>query len=219
MRQLLIAGMALLIASCAGPEGPEADKARALEKERPFSENLKQDGDELSKQAKEDFEAFKDQAVEDGKVVADNTHETVGGMANDLRDNVKKTGRYLRKWLLTPLPEEGKKLAVAPSYCYHVLQDILCYRQPMPGWEHRLAGYQGTHAAPPPPPVMVALPTRAVDEKLLPENRIANAKAVFKEIPEDSKAQEKDKSPTDAAAPPAEAAHETLPDPALAPQL
>jgi hypothetical protein len=161
----------------------------------------------------EDKKTVGDQVKKDANQMAENTENSATLAANALRDNIKRTGNRIRKWWITPLPEK-KKQPVAASYCYNVYQDILCYRQPMPGWEHRLAGYQGTGAEPPPPAMMIPLPTRNVDPKQLPQNRVANAQPVFGEIPADIK-EEKDQEQQS----PSEAVHETLPDPALAPQL
>jgi hypothetical protein len=39
---------------------------------------------------------------------------------------------------------------VPHSYCYQVMQDIMCYNQQIPGAEYRLVGWQGTGDAPTP---------------------------------------------------------------------
>lgn len=151
----------------------------------------------------------------EGAKVAEEKVAAVGqGFADTFRDNFHKTGRQIKQWWFTR-PEKQDKQSVPPSYCYHVHQDVLCYRQPMPGSEHRLIGYQGTYAAPPPPSVMRLLPTGGADKSQLPANRVATSKPVFGEIPSDL--QEERKEHQEEAEP--EAAHEILPDPALAPQL
>lgn len=61
---------------------------------------------------------------------------------------------------MRPVPKPGPPQPIAASYCYTVLQDIMCYRKPMPGWEHRLVAYQGTNAPAPPPALMEPLPKR-----------------------------------------------------------
>jgi hypothetical protein len=117
------------------------------------------------------------------------------------------------KWLITP-PEKPQPNAIAASYCYNVMQDILCYRQPLPGGEFRLAGYQGTGAEAPPPAIMRPLPLRDTDMSKVPVNRVAGAQPVFVNIP-DAVKEDKDK----ASITPQEISREPLPDPALAPQL
>lgn len=142
---------------------------------------------------------------------------TAEGYANQLRDNVKKTGQKVQEWWFTPLPSTDP-LPVQASYCYKSQTDTLCYRQPMPGWEHRLIAWQGTNAEPPPPAVMQLMPRRNLDASKLPESRMAGAQPVFveplpetKEVPKDSAEQP--------AAPGADKANEALPDPATSPQL
>ncbi|NBX03082.1 MAG: hypothetical protein EBR02_03255 [Alphaproteobacteria bacterium] len=138
--------------------------------------------------------------------------------ATGIKDNLYRTGDRLKKWALTPPPEEGPKKAVPASYCYQSLQDILCYRQPMPGWEARLVGYQGTDVESPSPATMKPLPVRAANAAMLPANRAANAKpllvkaAIVPKADGEPKAEEMKEISVDAA-------HESLPDPALAPQL
>ncbi len=137
-------------------------------------------------------------------------------VADDVRDNIKRTGEHLRSWLITPLPSTEKQ-PMPTRYCYRVLQDILCYRQQMPGWEGKLVGYQGAVAAPPAPAVMKVMPLRADNPAELPANRAANTKPVFAEMPTDSK--ETKDSGTAADAVTIDSGHETLPDSALSPQL
>jgi hypothetical protein len=165
----------------------------------------------------EDKAAVTVQVTEDAENIQTNYERNGMRVANGLRDNIKRTANSMRKWWIEPLPEK-KRHAVASSYCYSAYQDIMCYPQPMPGWEHRLVGYQGTHAAPPPVATMQLLPARSADEKHLPQNRVAAAQPIFKEMPEENKSEDKG-TVTPGEPPLAEAAHETLPDPALAPQL
>jgi hypothetical protein len=141
----------------------------------------------------------------------------VNRVANNIRDNVKVTERHVKDWwnyepeILPPHP-------VPDSYCYRTQTDVLCYRAPMPGWEHRLVGYQGTNAAPPPLAMMQPLPAKSVDEAMLPETRVNNAKPVFVEMPPEVKEEPKDsKEITPETAP--ENVHETIADPTLSPQL
>lgn len=137
-----------------------------------------------------------------------------GRLATDLRDNVYNTSERLQKWVLTK-PEKPQPKPVAASYCYNVYQDILCYRSPMPGWENRLAGYQGTNALPPMPAQMEPLPIHTADTSKIPTKRIADAKPVYVKIPE---------APKPAVAAEGgvviqDSAHEQLPNPAITPQL
>jgi hypothetical protein len=146
---------------------------------------------------------------------------TAHKVADHVRDNVRATSRHVKKWWFYE-PEKVAVRDTPSSYCYRTNADVLCYSQPMPGWERRLIGYQGTHAAPPAPVAMQLLPTNAVNESNLPENRIANAKPVFKEIPAEVKEEPKsviDPQNPDAAAAASENVHEPIADPMLSPQL
>lgn len=126
------------------------------------------------------------QAKIDAKNVETNVSKSVVRMADGVRDGIKRTNERLREWWLTPLPKEVKK-PVPQRYCYRVLQDILCYRSEMPGWESRLVGYQGTGAKPPKPATMEPLQLRAEDDKTLPKDYAAKAQPVFTDIPEEKK--------------------------------
>lgn len=122
---------------------------------------------------------------------------------------------HVAYWL-TPMPKEVPK-PVTSSYCYHTLQDILCYRMPMPGWENRLVAYQGTDAPPPPPATMELMAKGAVVAAPLPQARAAEAKPIFAEVPADPTV--KNKNSTSDVPAVVDASHEQLPDPTLAPQL
>lgn len=174
----------------------------------------KDDASAVSSQVKEDALYIADETKEGAAQIAENVGDKTARVASNVRDSLKRTGHKLRKWWLTPLPEDPAPRAVAASYCYHVLQDIVCYRQPMPGWEHRLAGYQGTNAEPPPPAMMKVLPLRTANPTKAVENRIANAKPVFVGVPPDEKKSDAEEQPLSV-----DPANEHLPDPALAPQL
>ena len=164
----------------------------------------------------EDSASINQRAEEDGRQVGNNIRERGMRMADNVRDNLKKSGDKLREWWITS-PAEKPAQPIKASYCYHVLQDIVCYRAPMPGWEHRLAGYQGTGAEPPPPAMMEAPPTMEANNQKLPSNRLVNAEPVFKEIPAplDLKKDEIDLQNSGSV----DATHESLPNPAVAPQL
>lgn len=63
--------------------------------------------------------------------------------------------------LVTYRPKSKALKPVPPSYCYRVMQDILCYRDPQPGAESRLVAYQGTEeVAPEPEPKKLELITK-----------------------------------------------------------
>jgi hypothetical protein len=155
------------------------------------------------------------QAKEDATTIKENSANAVVRVATQLRDNVKLTNEHLRDWLITPLPKK-ENLPVPQRYCYRVLQDILCYREQMVGWENKLVGYQGTNAA---PPVFVAtkpLPLRTTDTSTTSvATRISASKPVFSEVPNDIK--DTKNAAGDVVS--VDGAHETLPDSPLAPQL
>jgi hypothetical protein len=133
------------------------------------------------------------------------------------KDNVRQTYQKVNEWLNVPVNPPKEPLPVASSYCYRALQDIVCYRQAMPGWEHRLVAYQGTHAAPPPPAVMQLMPKPVKNESMKPTNRVANSKPVFDKLPEAPKEEAITIDGNISTAP--NPALEQLPDPALSPQL
>jgi hypothetical protein len=137
--------------------------------------------------------------------------EVVAPIATITRDNVQKAVGKARKWLLTR-PEAPQPVAVPASYCYKVLQDVLCYRQPMPGWEHRLVAYQGTYAAAPPVALTRPLPSVGANTTAV----ATKSQPVFVEMPVEP-AKDPQKDVADAVS--MDAAHETLPDPASSPQL
>jgi len=138
-------------------------------------------------------------------------------LATDLKDNVYTTTAKVKDWAMTP-PVVPQPHEITNSYCYYVLQDILCYHQPMPGLESRLVAYQGTHAQPPAPYTMELLPKREAAAGNTPPDYAANAKPVFSTPPAAPKNAAK---PSDPTSPPAVAdpTREVLPDPATSPQL
>jgi len=142
-----------------------------------------------------------------------------GNLGGAVKDGFYQTTDHIADWIRPSAPKTPQPIAA--SYCYHVYQDILCYRRPMPGWEHRLAGYQPLTADPPSPAMMQPLPQRALDASRLPANRVAGSKPVFTALPAQAAEVEKpaEEPATPAAAAASEATHEQLPDPALAPQL
>ena len=165
--------------------------------------------------AAEDKAAVTAQAEEDADLVGTDLEKKGTDLASLTRDNLRKTSEKLREWLITPRPPKKPNNAIAASYCYHAQSDITCYRQPMPGWEGRLVAYQGTNAVAPDAAQMQPLPKREVIASVLPENKVANAKPVFTELPVSPKPEEKNSDQ----APVLDSAHEQLPNPALSPQL
>lgn len=147
----------------------------------------------------------------DGAQMLQNIEHNVVTAATMARNNLKESGEDLHKWLVEPPPAERQPQAIASSYCYRTYQDVLCYRAPMPGWENRLVGYQGTYAKAPPLAVMEPLPV-SVDTK--PSARPA-VTPVFASLP---KQEEKDKKKSNAVPAVPDPAHQTLPN-ALVPQL
>ncbi len=163
----------------------------------------------------EDKKVVVAQANKDAKTVQENVEKNGMRVANDVRDNLKKTGEQMRKWWLTPLPSTAKQ-PMPVRYCYRVLQDILCYREQMPGWENKLVAYQGAGAAPPRPATMKLLPLREDNAGNDVEKKIANMKPVFVAPPTPVKDQKNDASADTVVIDPM---HETLPDSVLSPQL
>ena len=161
----------------------------------------------------QDQEVIKAQAKEDVNIAERNAERHTMRVANNVRDQIKKTSMKMREWWLTPLPE-AVPVPVPSSYCYQVFQDIVCYRAPMPGMEHKLVGYQGDNALPPPAAQTMSLPVNRI-EKQDASTRVAIAKPVFKTLPIPPK-QEEATTVLDATPQPGS---EPLPDPALSPQL
>ncbi len=136
-------------------------------------------------------------------------------VANGIRDNVHATGKHLKDWWMYK-PEELPPNVIPDSYCYRAQGDVLCYRAPVAGWEHRLVGYQGTFAAAPPPVVTRPLPAQSAAGQKTPASRVAASQPVFSELPPEPKAEPKINVEEPEAT---ENVHENVTDPALAPQL
>ncbi len=141
--------------------------------------------------------------------------ETGTSLANNIKDSIYETTYQVQDWALTPPKKKAEPLAVANRYCYHAQTDVLCYRQPMPGWEGRLIAYQGTDALPPPPPVMQLLPKPSKDVSMAPEKRVADTKPVFSEAPKEEAPAAKDPNAPELP----NSLNEQLPDPSQSPQL
>lgn len=164
----------------------------------------------------QDTDAAKAQLKADSKTVEANAERHTMRVANNVRDQTKKTAAKLREWWLEPLPELATPV-VPPSYCYKVMQDIICYRQPMPGMAHQLVGVQGENTAKP-VTQMTALPkvkNSAITQAGKPEERIKTAKPVFVSIPTQAKADTTGSAADEAAM----LGNEPLPNPMLSPQL
>lgn len=175
-------------------------------------QQAEQDAKSVKSQFKEDIGYVEDQMDANLDLVSKNVNKHVKRVADNIRDGAKKTNRRVRDWWLEPTPEEVDT-PLDSSYCYNVMQDILCYRQPRVGWEHRLVGYQGTHAKAPPAPVTRPLALNVVDGRKEIDRRIKSAKPVFVKIPKEPKEDEGKKILG------IDSAHEALPDPLLSPQL
>ncbi len=166
---------------------------------------------------RQDAEAIKAQAHEDAMIVRSNAERHGERVANNVRDQIKETSMKLREWWLTP-PPEPLPVIIPTSYCYQFLQDIVCYRAPMQGMEHRLVGYQGDMAEPPGEAQTTALPKarlhKYAGEKGMKE-RVKNAKPIFVSIPVVAK-EDKNSAMIQGEA---QLGSEPLPDPNLSPQL
>lgn len=163
----------------------------------------------------EDKEAVTTQVKSDAKQVEANVTKNSMRVADNVRDSIKRTGERMREWWITPLPNPQKH-AMPVRYCYRVMQDILCYRDQMPGWENKLVAYQGDGAAPPTPATMKLMPLRA-DNTVPSGKKLDNLKPVFVSIPTEVKEQKDQAAPANPAA--IEPAYETIQDSVLSPQL
>lgn len=166
----------------------------------------------------QDKEAIKAQAEADVQTAQGNATRHVTRVANNVRDQTKKTAMKLREWWLTPLPSQ-EPTPVPPSYCYRVMQDINCYRAPMPGRETQLVGYQGDGAVPPDVVQTKPLPVSRIQKQIASSSgasRIASAKPVFVSIPTQPKEDKSQQQQLDATP---QVGSEPLPDPAHSPQL
>ena len=139
-------------------------------------------------------------------------------VATDIKDSIYTRADRIEKWVLTP-PASDEKKGVPASYCYQSYQDILCYRQPMPGAEARLVGYQGTDAPAPQVAVMKGLPRRAEGVNMEPEVRAKNAKPLAYKNTDAAKPAEEPVAEGEIKTITIDAAHESLSDPTMAPQL
>jgi hypothetical protein len=164
-----------------------------------------------------DAEVAQAQIEADAEQAQANVESKAERVVNNVRDSIKRTNNRVRNWWLTPLPVEEAHV-MPPRYCYRVLQDILCYRQPRTGWESRLVGYQGDNAPPPPAGVTVVTPLRPHNPDATPAKRAENAKPVFAKIPEDNK-ENKDNKTAVPDVTNLDAAHGTITDSVNSPQL
>lgn len=166
----------------------------------------------------QDKEAIKAQVNQDAEMASYNAQKHTTRVAGNIRDGVKRTAMKMREWWLTPLPDPVPT-PVPPSYCYKVWQDIVCYRDAMPGATHMMVGYQGDPTQTPPPPVAQTepIPMSRIQKQnatMTGAARVAGARPVFVSIPvqpeADQNAQAVDTT---------QVGSEPLPDPALSPQL
>jgi hypothetical protein len=157
------------------------------------------------------------QVKKDAKTVEGNVTKNAMRVADNVRDSVKRTGEHMRDWWITPLPSNAKQ-PMPVRYCYRVLQDILCYRQQMIGWENKLVAYQGDGATPPTPATMKPLPLRADNKNILPEKHVEAMKPVFSAA---SVLEKKSQSsiPVVEGSTAIDPAYEIIQDSALSPQL
>jgi hypothetical protein len=164
----------------------------------------------------EDKEAVTNQVKKDARQVEANVTSKTMRVADNVRDSIKRTGERMREWWITPLPNPQKH-AMPVRYCYRVLQDILCYRDQMPGWENKLVAYQGDGAAPPTPATMKLMPLRSDNKNSVPDKRLESLKPVFVSIPPEVREQKSQAAPANPAA--IEPAYEAIQDSVLSPQL
>lgn len=164
----------------------------------------------------EDSKAVSDQAKKDAKQVETNVGNNATRVANNVRDQIKRTGEHVRDWWITPLPSNAKQ-PMPIRYCYRVLQDILCYRNQMPGWENKLVAYQGDGAAPPTPPTMKLMPLRSDNSGPSPEKRAQSLKPIFVSPPPEVKEQSSPATPANPTT--IDPAYETIQDSVTSPQL
>jgi len=164
----------------------------------------------------QDKEVVKEQAKKDAKQVEANVTKNAMRVADNVRDSIKRTNDRVREWWITPLPSTAKQ-PMPTRYCYRVLQDILCYRDQMPGWENKLVAYQGEGAAPPTPATMKLMPLRADNQNFPVEKKLENLNPVFVSVPPEVKGNSGQNVTTDATA--IEPAYETIQDSVTSPQL
>lgn len=163
-----------------------------------------------------DKEIVTTQVKKDYKNVQNNVGKSTGRMADNVRDSIKRTGNKLHEWWVEPLPDTSHKNPMPPRYCYKVLQDILCYREQVVGWESKLVGYQGENAKPPSPSSTQLIPLRKVEKssESSVEKRVAGAKPILSSIPQNIKDTTNPSSSS-----PLIDSQETLPNYPLSPQL
>lgn len=82
----------------------------------------------------------------------------------DFKESLHATAMKVQELMTYHPPAPPEIKAIPPSYCYRVMQDILCYRDPRPGAEGRLVAYQGEVGAEPAPQAFAAdMPVMAVE--------------------------------------------------------
>lgn len=93
-------------------------------------------------------------------------NENIKYNAYEFKETVKELVTYHPPAKPVPKP-------LPPSYCYKVYQDIMCYREPIPGAERRLVGWQGDNvvegvAVTPPEPVVAVPPSAQETQSAVP---------------------------------------------------
>jgi hypothetical protein len=177
-------------------------------------------GDELEQVKAEDLDTPEEVGKAARGMVPPQAKSAARRTVDNVRDNVRYSSRKMKEWWFYDPNKPEQKQMVGLSYCYRALQDVLCYRQPVPGWEYRLVGYQGTGATPPPPSITQPLPKIAMQADNPAASRVASSQPVFKAMPQDAPEEKKDVAEGEEGAEvQTPSAQELLPDPALAPQL
>lgn len=139
-------------------------------------------------QFKHDWQTAREQVSSDMATIQDNTEGRVMRVAEKVRDQSKRAGLRARKWVMEPIAPEASKIPkpVPDSYCYKVMQDIVCYRQPVQGWSHKLVGHQGPSAPMPPIAQTQPNPGMRIIKNVATDNtaaRVENAKPIFVKPP------------------------------------
>lgn len=172
-------------------------------------------GDDLEEVKKEDLEKLEPSDIR--KLPPPQAKHTARRLADHVRDNVRTTTRHVKKWwFYDPAAVPVAERETPNSYCYRARGDVLCYSQPMPGWEGRLIGYQGTHAMLPPKTIVELLPKNRLASAKSSDHGAEKAKPVFAAIPAVTEEASKDEDPN---AEVKESLHEPIADPRISPQF
>lgn len=74
-------------------------------------------------------------------------NDTSQRMQHAVREEVREINRSIQNYI-TPEPKKPLRPIPVSSYCYRAYGDVVCYRDPVPGGEERLIGYQEPPAKP-----------------------------------------------------------------------